>query len=278
MRQGTAVIKRCTQSSFGRAVALQLGNDGFDIALAEDASQETQLASLKDEIELKGVRCRSYFCDAAKEDEIKQLIEDVVADFGGIDVVVANNLVVPTVAPLLGTSVDEWDDTFRVTARFAFVCFKYAAQQMIKQGRGGRLICVNTIMGLDGGFLHNMSAVTSASFAIRGLVQAAALELGPHNITVNSYACGPAPQEEMTGRQLGSRTLTCTPNTKIPGASAINRLAGIETSRDIREMLDNRVHLPRKRMNGRDVAQVVSLLASKEADFITGQTVCSFSS
>ncbi len=87
MPQGTAVIKRCTQSSFGRAVALQLANDGFDVALAEDASQETELASLKDEIESKGVRCRSYFCDAAKEDEVKQLIEDVVADFGGIDVV-----------------------------------------------------------------------------------------------------------------------------------------------------------------------------------------------
>ncbi|KAF9020954.1 hypothetical protein BDZ89DRAFT_258226 [Hymenopellis radicata] len=44
MRQGTAVIKRCTQSSMGRAIALQLASDGFDMALAEDSTQQAELA------------------------------------------------------------------------------------------------------------------------------------------------------------------------------------------------------------------------------------------
>ncbi|KAF8920104.1 hypothetical protein CPB85DRAFT_1248337 [Mucidula mucida] len=152
MPQGTAIIKRCTQSSIGRAIALQLASDGFDIALAEDPSQQAELAALEYEITSKEVQCRSYFCDAAKEDEVKRLMDDLVADFGGIDV--------------------------------------YAAQQMIKQGRGGRFICGNTMMALGGGILRHASAITSAAFAIRGLTQAAALELGAHNITVNSYACG----------------------------------------------------------------------------------------
>ncbi|KAF9032180.1 hypothetical protein BDZ89DRAFT_1158643 [Hymenopellis radicata] len=104
MRQGIAVVKRCTQSSIGRAIALQLASDGFDVALAEDPSQQAELASLEYEITSKGVRCRSYFCDAAKEDEIKRLIEDVVTDFGGIDVMVANSLVMPTVGSLVDST------------------------------------------------------------------------------------------------------------------------------------------------------------------------------
>ncbi|KAF9020955.1 hypothetical protein BDZ89DRAFT_1164006 [Hymenopellis radicata] len=141
---------------------------------------------------------------------------------------------------------------------------------MIKQGRGGRFICGNTIMALDGGFLHNAAAITPAAFAIRG--QAAALELGPHNITVNSYACGPPPEEEIEGASQDPTRLTFTSNAKIPGARTMDRISNTSL-KDVREMFDSRVVIPKKRFLGQDIAQVVSLLASKDSDFMTGQTI-----
>lgn len=95
-----------------------------------------------------------------------------------------------------------------VNARGTFLCYKYAAEQMIEQGRGGRIIGASSMIGKSGQPLLN--AYSASKFAIRGLTQTAgkeppilsscfqlrslidsALELGRHNITVNSYAPGP---------------------------------------------------------------------------------------
>jgi len=92
-----------------------------------------------------------------------------------------------------------------VNARGTFLCYKYAAAQMITQGRGGRIMAASSVAGLFG---HPLSSAYCASkFAIRGLTQSAgkdlsccsvlefpliksALELGRYHITVNSYAPG----------------------------------------------------------------------------------------
>ncbi|KAK7685995.1 hypothetical protein QCA50_010806 [Cerrena zonata] len=68
------------------------------------------------------------------------------------------------------------------------LCFQYAARQMIKQGRGGRIIGASSGAGKQG--IANMAIYSASKFAVRGLTQATALELRPHKITVNSYAPG----------------------------------------------------------------------------------------
>jgi NAD(P)-dependent dehydrogenase (short-subunit alcohol dehydrogenase family) len=93
-----------------------------------------------------------------------------------------------------------------VNARGPFLCYKYAAQQLIKQGRGGRIIGASSSAGKLGAPL--VAAYCASKFAVRGLTQTAgenhilsscssvrflikpALELGRYNITVNSYAPG----------------------------------------------------------------------------------------
>jgi NAD(P)-dependent dehydrogenase (short-subunit alcohol dehydrogenase family) len=93
-----------------------------------------------------------------------------------------------------------------VNARGPFLCYKYAAQQMIKQERGGRIIGASSILGKSG--VPLCASYGASKFAVRGLTQTAgkghvlssyserriliksALELGRYNITVNSYAPG----------------------------------------------------------------------------------------
>lgn len=87
MTQGTAIVTRCTQGVIGRAVALQLARDGFNVAISDDPSQQSALAELQREIEGMGVRCRSFTCDLFEEREIENLIKTVAKDLGGVDVV-----------------------------------------------------------------------------------------------------------------------------------------------------------------------------------------------
>lgn len=68
------------------------------------------------------------------------------------------------------------------------LCYKYAAQQMIRQGRGGRLIGACSIAGKRGD--PNSAAYCASKFAVRGMSQSAAIDLAPHGINVNCYAPG----------------------------------------------------------------------------------------
>ena len=94
---------------------------------------------------------------------------------------------------------------FSVNVLGTFLCFKYASLEMIKQGRGGRLIAASSVTGKQGWDfipLHfdsddhtvsrpGLAAYSASKFAIRGIMQTAAVELGPHGITANAYAPGP---------------------------------------------------------------------------------------
>jgi len=86
------------------------------------------------------------------------------------------NVGVAAHTPLLEMSVDEWDRIMRVNARGMMLQYKYAAQQLVKQGRGGRIIGASSIAGKRG--VMNASHYCASKFAVRGLTQSAALELG----------------------------------------------------------------------------------------------------
>ncbi|KAG9309627.1 hypothetical protein JVU11DRAFT_10289 [Chiua virens] len=233
--KGTALITGSAQG-LGRAIALRLANDGFDIALNDVTV---------------GRRTLLVPADVSMDEEVKRMVQDVVTELGGLDVLVANAGVFG-VTPLIFTEVDEWERVMAVNARGTFLCYKYAALQMIKQGRGGRIIGASSISGKLGKSL--LSTYSASKFAIRGLTQTAAMELGPYNITVNSYAPGAI---------------------KTPMAADIFDGTG-EFGKADPEMINlwkNRAATRALKYDGQpeDIASIVSYLASKEAHFITGK-------
>ncbi|KAF9039691.1 NAD(P)-binding protein [Hymenopellis radicata] len=257
MSQRTALIVHAVTTDNGAATALRLAADGFNIAICDNASRQDKLDDLARSVAAKGVQWRSYASDVTQEADIIKLLADVVNDFGGLDVLVIATSFATCLGPLVDVLVAEWDGMFTAITRSCFLLYKYAAQHMIRQGRGGRIVSANQICGQQVLRPH-LGAYSAAMFAVRGLTQTAALELGPHNITVNSFALGtPGPSEKYEDAK--------------PFWEQIKRFES--EGADSQQFVVTRTPLQKKFATGDDIARVVSLLVSKECDFMTGQTI-----
>ncbi|KZT25819.1 acetoin reductase family protein [Neolentinus lepideus HHB14362 ss-1] len=187
-RRKVAIITGAAQG-IGRGIAKRLADDGFTLALNDVASSRDALVSLREEVTAdSGVEVILVEGDVSREEDVKTLVDAAVREFGGLDAMIANAGVAVN-KPILETSADEWDRLMNINARGTFFCYKHAAAQMVKQGKGGRIVGACSIAGKTG--MRDTAAYCASKFAIRGLTQSAALEWGKYGITVNAYAPGP---------------------------------------------------------------------------------------
>ncbi|KNZ76609.1 Diacetyl reductase [(S)-acetoin forming] [Termitomyces sp. J132] len=243
---GVALVTGASKG-IGRAIALRLAADGFDVGINDVPTAREGLESLKAQIEEKGRRSTIAIGDVSMQDDVENIVSTVVKDLGRLDVMVANAGICRAHL-ITETKVDEWDKLFAVNARGVFLCYKYAALQMIKQGQGGRIIGASSLAGRRGE--ASLGAYSATKFAVRGLTQAAAAEWGRHGITVNSYCPGIIQTDIIQDIADG---------TKLP-LEDIYAKFGHQTAVGYNGTVE-------------DVANVVSFLASKDAHFITGQGV-----
>ncbi|KAF8960439.1 NAD-binding protein [Flammula alnicola] len=247
---GVALITGASQG-IGRAIAIRLSQDGFRVALNDIPSKKNALEELRDEISSNGKESFVCLADVSVENEVASMITDVVKNMGSLDVIVANAGICVT-KPLFETTTEEFHRLYSVNVDGVFFCYKYAASQMIKQGRGGRIIGASSIAGKQG--LQNLGAYSSTKFAVRGLTQSAASELSKYGITVNAYAPGAVDTEMLTEiretitqrgeeQRLVSQSEPIEPNA-LPSDSTPYHIAAL-----------------------------VSYLASKDAETVTGQSI-----
>ncbi|TFY66507.1 hypothetical protein EVG20_g4581 [Dentipellis fragilis] len=244
--KGVALVTGAGQG-IGRAIAIRLATDGFDIAVNDIPSNKERLDAVVEEVKAKGQKVIQVFADVSKESQVKAMVEEVVEKLGRLDVMVANAAVVVQKA-FLDTTVEDVDFMHAVNVRGPFLCYKYAAQQMIAQGRGGRIIGACSNAGKKG--MIHLSAYSASKFAVRGLTQVSAIELGRHGITVNAYAPGPTRTDMYFN---GKKSYLGTPeefDALINQGSALGHIGEPE-----------------------DLASLVSFLASKDGRHITGQTI-----
>ncbi|KAK7042780.1 L-2,3-butanediol dehydrogenase [Favolaschia claudopus] len=242
--KGIALVTGAAQG-IGRAIALRLATDGFDVAINDISSKAAELEGVKAEIVGLGRRSAVLFADVSADADVKAMVDGVVEKLGGLDVMVANAGICKARASLLDISPEEWDRTMAINLRGVFLCYQHAARQMIKQGRGGRLIGACSGAGKQGyPILPDYSA---SKFAVRGLTQAAAGEFGKHGITVNAYAPGSVitPMTEQFAPMAGMSQEDFFNMQAKAAATGVNPTP-------------------------QDIASVVSFLASKESTFITG--------
>ncbi|KIK58984.1 hypothetical protein GYMLUDRAFT_245758 [Collybiopsis luxurians FD-317 M1] len=241
---GAALVTGASQG-IGKAVAMRLAFDGYKVALNDLAHKREQLEAIAEDIDQKfGSGTFVIPADVSQEEQVKQMISSTSKALDGLDVVVANAGIVGLLKPITDISMKEWDQIHQVNTRGVFMCYKWAAREMIARGSRGRIIGASSNVGKQG--VPNAAAYVSSKFGIRGLTQSAALELGKYGITVNAYAPGP-----------------------------------IETPM-LKDILDDPSTLPKVESLGlkseigqpEDIASIVSYLASKEAHYITGQTIC----
>ncbi|KAI3614195.1 hypothetical protein WG66_000178 [Moniliophthora roreri] len=229
----------------GRAIALQLARDGLDVALNDLQNNLEKLNMVANEI--RGMKRRSsvHVADVSKEEEVKNMVAQVVETHGALHVMVAN-AGIGRYMPILEESVEEFDRVFSVNVRGTFLCYKYAAKQMIAQGEGGRIIGASSLGGKRGS--AHLSTYSSTKFAVRGLTQTASKEFGPYGITVNAYAPG-AIETDML-EYLEESNAKFVPGTSVRKSMAQASPLGINGEPD-------------------DVSGLVSYLVSEKARFIT---------
>ncbi|KAI0725498.1 NAD-P-binding protein [Fomitopsis betulina] len=182
----TAIVTGAAQG-IGEAIALRLAQDGLNVVVSDLPAKREQLDSLVKRIEETGQRAVAIGCNVTEEKEVVALIDKAVSTFGGLDVMIAN-AGVGMFKPVFDTSVEDLNNVLAINVRGVMLCYKYAAIQMVKQGRGGRIIGASS--GASKKAVANMSAYSASKFAVRGLTQACAAEWRHHNITVNTYAPG----------------------------------------------------------------------------------------
>ncbi|KZV67617.1 NAD(P)-binding protein [Peniophora sp. CONT] len=222
----------------GRSIALRLARDGHDVAVADvHGSSPNEVAQ---EIAALGRRSMTHDVDVTQEREVANLVSHVADRLGSVDIMVAN-AGIAHIGSVLDTSLEDYRRVMDTNAQGVYLCYKYAGLKMVEQGRGGRIIGASSLLGKVGD--KAWFAYTASKFAVRGMTQAAALELAPHGITVNAYAPG----------SIDTRMFQETA-TKTPGAAFMN--------------------LPVGRLGAADeIAAYVSWVTSEHSGFVTGQSV-----
>ncbi|KAJ7163974.1 hypothetical protein C8R43DRAFT_989366 [Mycena crocata] len=236
----TACVTGAAQG-IGRAIALRLAADGCTVAVSDLPCKIRILEDLVDHIQSKfGAKSVAITADVTDEGEVDNLIAGTVQRLGGLDVFVAN-AGVATLDNILDTSIEEWERVHAVNVTGTFVCYKAAAKAMIAQGRGGIIIGASSLAATKGA---DMSSVYGSSSAVRAMTQSAAQEWSQHRIRVNAIASKATYTSLLSDTSVGPSNV----GTIMDHRAAVGTAGTPEA-----------------------IAGVVSILASKDCDFMTGQ-------
>ena len=249
----------------GRAIAVRLAKDGADVIVNDvtekpynlDESEWLGLQDVVSEIESLGKRAFGLVTDITDSDKVAAMIEKIVLKFGKIDILVNNAGSKPGKDRVLAVDLDEkeWDRVIKINAKGTFLTSQAVARHFIEKNIPGKIINISSVVGKEA--MPKYAAYSASKFAIIGLTQALALELAPHQITVNAVCPSLVDTERVT--QL------------------VNALTeSNEQFRDkYEELIQNRSGLvPLGRLATRtDVANTVSFLASEQSNFLTGLSI-----
>ncbi|KLO05878.1 NAD-binding protein [Schizopora paradoxa] len=183
-----AIITGAAQG-IGLSIARQLAKDGIDVAVNDIPAKSAQIDEVVNAIKETGRKAIAIPADVTSEEEVQKMVETTARELGSVDIVLFlfHSTFVSFKCTFQATA-EIFDAVTAVNFKGVFLCYQHAAKQMIKEGHGGRII-VNSVMAKSIGF-PNLSVYSGTKFAVRGITQVAAKELGEHGITVNAYAPG----------------------------------------------------------------------------------------
>lgn len=236
--QGKTALVTGASKGIGKAVALRFAEEGANVAFTYLSSVE-QGKALETELTSRGIKAKGYRSDASDFAQADKLINDVIADFGSLDILI-NNAGITMDNLLLRMNEEAWDRVMNVNLKSCFNTVKAVTKPMMKQ-KSGSIINMTSVVGIKGNAGQANYAASKAG--IIGFTKSVALEIGSRGIRCNAVAPGFI-ETEMTDK-LDAKT--------------------VQIWRDA---------IPLKR-GGKpeDVANVCVFLASDMSSYVTGQVI-----
>ncbi len=232
-----ALITGATRG-IGKQIAIKLAKEGYDIAINYRKENE-ELANAKAEIEKNNVKCLAVQGDVSNFDDTKRLVDEVINEFGTIDVLV-NNAGITKDMLILRMQKEDFESVINVNLTGTFNVTKNVVPYMMKK-RSGRIINISSVVGISGN--AGQTNYSASKAGIIGFTKSLAKEVASRNILVNAVAPGFI-ETDMT--------------------SVLKDYVKAEIAKNI----------PLRRMGtAEDVANVVKFLASDDSSYITGQVI-----
>lgn len=232
-----ALITGATRG-IGKEIALELAQNGFDIAVNYRSMQDG-MEDLKKEIEAKGVRCEFVGADVANFEQCVSMVKETIEKFGKIDVLV-NNAGITKDGLIMRMKKEDFEAVIDINLVGTFNVTRNVIPYMIKQ-KSGRIINVSSVVGVAGN--AGQTNYSASKAGVIGFTKSLAKEVASRNILVNAIAPG----------------FIDTDMTKV-------------LSEIVKEGIN--AQIPLKRMGTpKEVAKVVKFLASEDSSYITGQVI-----
>ncbi|MEU4195247.1 glucose 1-dehydrogenase [Kribbella sp. NPDC026611] len=235
--KGKTALVTGSSKGLGRAILLRLAAQGANVVVnySHDESAANEVLAAAQEV---GARAITVAADVSQVDGIEKVYDATLAEFGQVDIVVANAGMEKVNVPVAEVTEEDFDLLFRVNTKGPYFVLREAAKRIADNGRIVTISSNTTTVPQLGVGLYGTSKVATGYLA-----RVLALELGPRGITVNTVVPGP-----------------------IDGAGIFTDPANDEYKKSLIEMV------PIGRLGTtEDVAGVVSFLVSDDAGLITGQ-------
>lgn len=244
----TAIVTGAAGIGYG--IAYRLAEAGAKVAIASLHKPEADNTAA--DLTKAGWRAIAIATDVSKEGDVKRMVNEVVSAYGGVDILVNNAGIYPT-SPIMQMSTSDFDRVIAVNLKSVYLCSKYAVEQMIKQGRGGKIINITSIDALHPSSV-GLAHYDASKHGVWGFTKNLALEVAQYKIWVNAIAPG------------GILT---------PGVKKMQQSIPLPQGMDPSKMLEGFVSkIPMQRLGEADeIGKVALFLASEMSSYMTGSQI-----
>jgi meso-butanediol dehydrogenase/(S,S)-butanediol dehydrogenase/diacetyl reductase len=260
----TAVVTGAgRRGGLGAGIAARLAAEGAAVVLSDvaaaiepgvaDAAYAREIDALAAELARDGAMVSTCICDVRDWNKVQALAAHAVNTHGTLDIWVNNAGIGSIMKPLLTLAPEDWTKVIDVNLTGAFFGLRAAADVMVAQQRGGRIINIAS-QASKSGFIH-AQAYTASKHGLVGLVRSAAIELGPHGITVNNIC----PNHVTTGLGAWQNEYFA----EVTGHASVESYVAAMRAR----IPMGRTGLPS------DIAAAVAFLCSDDAAYITAESM-----